>query len=94
MTAINIISVGVNCPELTPPKASWQTDGRRGDLQPPPPPSWDVYCTHVISRPPKGSKMAFSAHLKVDFPDVHLPSGDRPSSIFPFNFPGNIVELT
>ncbi len=27
MTAINIISVGVNCPELTPPKASWQTDG-------------------------------------------------------------------
>lgn len=33
MTAINIISVGVNCPELTPPKASWQTDGRRGDLQ-------------------------------------------------------------
>lgn len=27
MTAINIISVGVNCPELTPPKASWQTEG-------------------------------------------------------------------
>ncbi len=27
MTAINIISVGVNCPELTQPKASWQTDG-------------------------------------------------------------------
>lgn len=28
MTAINIISVGVNCPELTPPKASWQTEGK------------------------------------------------------------------
>lgn len=27
MTAINIISVGVNCPELTSPKASWQTEG-------------------------------------------------------------------
>lgn len=27
MTAINIISVGVNCPELTSPKASWQTAG-------------------------------------------------------------------
>lgn len=30
MTAINIISVGVNCPELTLPKASWQTAGRGG----------------------------------------------------------------
>ena len=29
MTAINIISVGVNCPELTPPKASWQTEGTK-----------------------------------------------------------------
>lgn len=48
MTAINIISVGVNCPELTPPKASWQTDGRRGDLQFPPP-SWDIYCTVIWS---------------------------------------------
>lgn len=44
MTAINIISVGVNCPELTPPKASWQTDGREEthsfhSL------GWDVYST-------------------------------------------------
>lgn len=44
MTAINIISVGVNCPELTPPKASWQTDGREEthsfhSL------GWDIYST-------------------------------------------------
>lgn len=92
MTAINIISVGVNCPELTPPKASWQTDGRRGDLQFFPSELGHLLYCHLIISPPKLSKMTCSAGGKLDFPDVHLPSGDWSSHIIPFNFPLPIGE--
>lgn len=49
MTAINIISVGVNCPELTLPKASWQTDGGEETHSFP---SLSLGCRHLHYREP------------------------------------------
>lgn len=90
MTAINIISVGVNCPELTPPKASWQTDGRRGDLQFSPSDLGHLlYYDHQSSKTEQNDTFCQS---KVGFPWRLPPQRWLVLPYVPFNFPLPIVE--